>query len=155
MHIYLSGGMEYANDDGKGWREEVQLWIERDLKSTVFNPSLESERYLRDHYPDVNIRALKATDPEAFRRFIAAVIDRDCREIAERADLVICRWDQSAMRGAGTQGEVTLARYFGKPVFLLCAIDPGDIPGWVIGCSVSISRSLDDLKARVAAFLAP
>jgi hypothetical protein len=155
MHVYLSGGMEYADDGGKGWREEMQQWIGHELNATVFNPPLETERYLRTHHPDIDLRVLKATDPDTFRRIIGPIIERDCREVAERADLVICRWDHSAMRGAGTQGELTIARYFGKPVLLLCTIDPEDLPGWIVGCTSVISRSPDDLKEQIAAYLSP
>ena len=35
------------------------------------------------------------------------------------SDCVICLWDEGAARGAGTKGELTIARYFGKPVYLV------------------------------------
>ncbi len=153
MHVYLSGGMEYADDGGKGWREELQRWMEHEFGATVFNPPRESERYLRSHHPDVDLRVLKASDPDGFRSIIRPIIERDCREIAEKADLVVCRWDHSAMRGAGTQGELTIARYFGKPVFLFSADDPDTLPGWILGCTSAIFRSPEALKHHIAAQL--
>jgi hypothetical protein len=153
MHVYLSGGMEYADDGGKGWREEMQQWMENEFGATVFNPPRESEQYLRLHHPGVDPRVLKATDPDAFRSMIRPIIERDCREIAEKADLVVCMWDHSAMRGAGTQGELTIARYFGKPVFLLSAGDPETLPAWIVGCTSAISLSPETLKGHITAFL--
>ena len=41
---YLSGGMEYATDEGRDWRSEMQSWLEGELGCTVFNPNVESDR---------------------------------------------------------------------------------------------------------------
>ena len=38
--IYLSGGMEYADNEGRDWRYTLQEWIESELGWTVFNPFL-------------------------------------------------------------------------------------------------------------------
>jgi hypothetical protein len=153
MRIYLSGGMEYADDGGTGWRDELQSWLERRFDAEVFNPPVESDRYFSLHHPNLDHSTLKSLGVEEFRSIVGPVIDRDCREVAEKADLIICRWDEAAMRGAGTQGELTLARYFNKQVFLLTAMPLEAVPRWVIGCASTIVATFDELKNSVTAFI--
>jgi hypothetical protein len=77
---------------------------------------------------------------------VEQLVDLDCREIAERSDYVICYWDQGAVRGAGTKGELTMARFFGKPVYAVTTIPFEDIPGWVLGCIEATFADFDSLK---------
>lgn len=144
--VYLSGGMEYAADEGRSWRAELQTWLQQNLRCEVFNPNIESDRYLATHYPHVDVRALKQTDIASYASIVAQLVELDCREIAERSDLVICYWDESAMRGAGTKGELTIARHFGKPVYMVTTMPYHKIPGWVLGCTTLIFASFDELK---------
>jgi hypothetical protein len=149
---YLSGGMEYAAGEGRDWRNLLQAWLAETLGWEVFNPNAESDRMLATICPGRDMRALKSEDPAAYRRIVAQLVDHDCREIALRSDLVICYWDESAMRGAGTKGEVTMARYFGKPVYMVTALPHTEIPGWVLGCTTGFFASFDELKAFLLAF---
>lgn len=147
MRIYLSGGMEYADNEGRDWRSMMHRWLEHELSCEVFNPNTESERYFKSKAPEVDIRSLKAEDVERYRAIIAQLVELDCREIAERSDIVICYWDEAAMRGAGTKGELTIARYFGKPVYMVTSLPQTEIPGWVLACTDRIFPAFDDLKA--------
>jgi hypothetical protein len=70
----------------------------------------------------------------------------DSKEIAVRSDYVICYWDASAQRGAGTKGELTIARYFNKPVYMVTHMPKEKIPGWVLGCVTNFFNSFDQLK---------
>jgi hypothetical protein len=70
----------------------------------------------------------------------------DCSEIAEQSDYVICNWDESAQRGAGTKGELTMARYVGKPVYMVTQMKLQDIPGWVLGCATKTFRTFEELQ---------
>jgi hypothetical protein len=144
--VYLSGGMEYADDEGRTWRADLQAWLEREAGWSVFNPSAESDRLLRAEFPGTSLRSLKASDPGRYREIVRRIVMHDCREIAERSDIVVCRWDDAAMRGAGTKGELTIARYFGKPVYLVTAVPPADIPGWVLGCVTEVFPDFDALR---------
>jgi len=144
--VYLSGGMEYADGEGRDWRLMMQEWLERELHWSVFNPNRESERFFRERHATVDFRSLKAVDIDHYRTIAAELVDVDCREIAERTDILICYWDASAMRGAGTKGELTMARYCAKPVFLVTAIPTIDIPGWVLGCITRLFPDFDTLK---------
>jgi len=139
--------MEYAENEGRDWRHALQTWIESELGWTVFNPNCESDRFFQTQYTDVDIRGLKVTDPERYKKIIEQLVDCDCREIAGRSDIVICYWDESAMRGAGTKGEVTIARHFGKPVYMITTMSAQDIPGWVLACTTRIFPTFSDLKS--------
>jgi len=144
--VYLSGGMEYAADEGRDWRSRLQEWLECEMGCTVFNPNRESERFFHTHLPGVDFRTLKKTDSLLYQQTATRLVDIDCREIAERSDYVMCYWDESAMRGAGTKGELTMARYFGKPVYLVTTMARADIPGWVLGCTTELFESFEELK---------
>jgi hypothetical protein len=147
MRVYLSGGMEYAADEGRSWREDLELWLERELGWQAFNPNRESDRFLAALTPDIPFRSLKTADPARYLAIVGDIVDIDCREVAERADCVICYWDDGAMRGAGTKGELTIARYFKKPVYLVTTIPFAEIPGWVLGCTTKMFNDFEELKA--------
>jgi hypothetical protein len=145
MRIYLSGGMEFAGNRGADWRAELERRLRAEFGWTVFNPVAESARFLEELHPGIVMRDLKERDPERFRSIVGEIVRRDSEEVAERTDLVVCLWDESAARGAGTQGELTLARRYGKPVYLVTAVPFVSIPGWVIGCTTHLVGSFEDL----------
>jgi hypothetical protein len=145
-HAYLSGGMEYANNEGVDWRNEIENWIIQKLKHIVFNPNKESQKLLTKLLPQKNFRELKSTDIDTYINIAKRFIDKDSKEIALRSDYIICYWDESAQRGAGTKGELTLARYFKKPVYMVTNISRQQIPGWVLGCVTSTYDSFELLQ---------
>jgi hypothetical protein len=147
MNVYLSGGMEYADGEGVQWRKEMQAWIETNLQHTVFNPNVESERFFDRHYPDTDIRKLKLENIPLYAEIIRNLVDIDCNEIADRSDYLICYWDESAARGAGTKGELTMAKYFKKPVYLVTSDPLYSLPGWVLACITKSFASFEDLKS--------
>ena len=146
MRVYLSGGMEYAEGEGVRWRSDMQEWIEDRLRHSVFNPNVESNRFFSANYPGVNFRTLKNEDLGLFQEIAQKLVELDCKEIAERSDYVICYWDDGAARGAGTKGELTMARFFGKPVYLVTSYKLSDLPAWVLGCATRTFGSFEALK---------
>lgn len=145
--VYLSGGMEYSRDEGREWRVMMEEWLTEEFGCVVFNPNRESEQLLRDRYAGVDLRRMKFADPGQFSAILSTIVDIDTREIAERSDMVICYWDEAAQRGAGTKGELTVARFFRKPVYLVTSLPHPDIPGWILGCVSGIFPDFDELKA--------
>jgi len=113
----------------------------------VFNPNRESDHFFQTHYPSVDIRSVKAEDPLRYADIVRTLVDLDCTEIATRCDAVVCYWDESAMRGAGTKGEVTIAKYFRKPVYMVTSIGLEQIPGWVLACSTKVFPTFQELRA--------
>ena len=143
--VYLSGGMEYADNEGRDWRQTMQEWIETELDWAVFNPNRESDHFFRTHYPSIDIRSLKSTDALKYKAIVEKLVEIDCKEIAERSDLVVCYWDESAMRGAGTKGELTIAKHFGKHVYMITSMPLTEIPGWVLACTTQVFPTFEEL----------
>jgi hypothetical protein len=144
--VYLSGGMEYADREGRDWRASMQDWLILNLKCRVFNPNVESDSFFATHFPGVDIRPLKESDIVKYASIVSQLVEIDCKEIAEQSDLVICYWDESAQRGAGTKGELTIAKHFGKPVYMVTSVPYTEIPGWVLGCTTLVFSSFDELR---------
>ena len=49
MIAYLSGPIENAENDGAKWREDISLWLDQNLKHSVFNPVLETKSIVGHH----------------------------------------------------------------------------------------------------------
>ena len=146
LKVYLSGGMEYAKNEGIDWRSDLDYWIRKNLGHAVFNPNVESEKYLAKSLHGRNFRSLKSTDINAYIKIVKQFVVIDSKEIANHSDYVICFWDKGAQRGAGTKGELTIARYFNKPVYLVTRIPKENIPGWVLGCVTGFFSSFEEVK---------
>jgi hypothetical protein len=146
LNVYLSGGMEYARKEGLDWRNELDIWLRQNLGHNVFNPNIESEKYLAKVLPNKNFRALKSTNIDSYTKIVKQFVIKDSKEIATHSDYIICYWDKSALRGAGTKGELTIARYFNKPVYIVTRIPKKNIPGWVLGCATEFYDSFTHLK---------
>ncbi len=146
MRVYLSGGMEHARHQGAAWRSSLEKWIRKELHHKVFNPARVSQEFLRKYYPRVDQKKLKKKDPKRYSEIVSRLIEIDCREIARRSDYLICFWDESAQKGAGTKGELTMAKYFRKPVYMVTKMSLAEIPGWILGCTTKIFSSFDELK---------
>jgi hypothetical protein len=146
VRVYLSGGMEYAQNEGIDWRQDLDSWIRKSLGHKVFNPNVESEKVLAKLLPNSDFRLLKSIDLKTYLKIARRYVFLDSKEIAIRTNYVICYWDQSAQRGAGTKGELTIARYFNKPVFMVTRIQKEKIPGWVLGCVTEFFSSFEQLK---------
>ncbi|MGA2622387.1 MAG: hypothetical protein ABSF91_00900 [Bacteroidota bacterium] len=145
--VYLSGGMEYADGEGAQWRNDLQPWLENTLGQSVFNPNVESNRFFSRKYPSIDFRKLKTQDLPLYREIARQLVDLDCKEIAERSNYVICYWDEGAAKGAGTKGELTMAKFFGKPVYLVTSFPLDELPGWVLGCVTKTFPDFDELKS--------
>jgi len=146
LTAYLSGGMEFAENYGANWRTELSGWLGENLSHSIFDPVRASEKFLTDKYPDTNFRLTKLSNLARHREIAGKIVDLDCEEIILRSDYVICYYDESAQRGAGTKGELTIARVFGKPVYLVIGMEMERIPSWVLGCTDKIFNDFDSLK---------
>lgn len=149
--VYLSGGMEYATNEGRDWRTALQDWLQKELHSEVFNPNYESEQFFRHEYPGIDFRKLKSDDLHTYQTIVSRLVGIDCDEIAQRSTFLICYWDEGAARGAGTKGELTMAKFFNKPAYLVTTMPADQIPGWVLGCTTKIFASFEHLKAFLMA----
>lgn len=146
IKAYLSGGMEYTSGEGAHWRQELQEWLYENLGHDVFNPNHESEKFFRDNYPKIDFREAKYNNEATYKEIVEKLIEIDTNEIAKNTDYLICYWDEGAAKGAGTKGELTIAKYFNKPVYLVTEFPFSSIPGWVIGCTSKFFKNFDELK---------
>jgi hypothetical protein len=147
MKIYLSGGIEYANNYGKDWRTEISTWIQQELGRSVFNPTKESIDYFHLKFPSFKRDNLKNLPIPEIREIIGSLINFEISTVMNETDFVICLWDESCYKGAGTQGELTVAGYNNIPVYVVTSLNKDVIPSWIIGCSTEIFDNFDTLKS--------
>ena len=144
MTAYLSGAMEYSPDQGRGWRQEVSLLLKERLGHEVFNPNEEINQILSDE-EELHFREWKENDEEKLKTLMNRIIDRDLRHLTEKSDYVICKWDEYAVKGGGTHGEITVAYYHKIPVFLLSEMPRNRISSWILGCSEKFFFDVESL----------
>lgn len=147
MNVYLSGGMEYAEDEGIKWRQNLQEWIENNLHHKCFNPNHESKIFFEKYYPNIDFREIKLKNIDLYKIIVTKLVEIDSHEIAHNTDYLICHWDEGAAKGAGTKGELTMAKYFKKPVYVVTNFPLYEIPGWVIGCTTKFFSNFENLKS--------
>lgn len=141
---YLAGAMERAPDRGRAWRERL-LPVLGELGHACFNPC-EEELLVATAEERASFSEWKASGHRRFAPLMRRIIDHDLAALQE-SDYVVCYWDEHAQRSGGTPSEVTLARVWGKPVYLVRAIDRVELSAWVQGCASVIFDSLEDLFA--------
>jgi hypothetical protein len=144
MLAYLSGSIEYSPDYGKSWRAEITPFV-LDLGHDVYDPALDEKKNLDDHEVR-DFRKWKTTDLPRFQATIRKIIAWDLDWIEHKSDYVICYFDEAAGRGAGTQGELTLAHRMGVPVYVVLGMPLEKISGWILGCATQVFTDFEELK---------
>jgi hypothetical protein len=148
MLVYLCGAIEYAPDYGKAWRADISVFL-RELGHTVYDPALDEKKNLTEEEVR-DFRQWKSADLPRFQQTIRKIIAYDLDLVERQCDCIVAYWDEYAGRGAGTQGELTLAHRRGIPVYLVTAVPVEKISGWILGCASHVFTSFDDLKAHLA-----
>jgi len=144
--VYLSGAMEYAVDEGSGWRLDMTNWLSANLGHDVIDP-VEESRSLMLQKNSADYRTWKESDTERYRQFIRQCVERDIKAVTKEVDYIICLWNEDVFKGAGTHGEVTLAFQHNVPVYLVNQISLADLSGWIMACSSKIFNNFEELKA--------
>ena len=80
MIAYLSGPIENAENDGAKWREDITLWLDQNLKHSVFNPVLETKSIM-EHLDSHDFRSMKITDPLEYKKIIREIIKLDLNAV--------------------------------------------------------------------------
>jgi hypothetical protein len=145
MLAYLSGSIEYAPDNGKNWRAAITPFL-RDLGHEVYDPAADEKKDLSEEEVR-HFRSWKSCDLPRFQRTVRKIIAWDLDWIAHKTDFIVCLWDAAAARGAGTQGELTLAHRTGIPVYLVLGMSVEQVSGWVLGCASEVFVNFDELRA--------
>jgi len=142
---YLSGGMENAQNDGAGWRSNMTNWLKVNLGHDTIDPVIESKKLViaqgAEEYKD-----WKTTNHGKYKEFIRLLINQDLRAVIGKADYLIVLWDESILYGGGTHGEVTMAYWVDRPIFLVNKLPKEKLSGWISSCSSATFDSFDELK---------
>ncbi len=144
MLAYLCGAIEYSPDHGKAWRAEITPFL-KSLGHEIYDPALDEKKNLSDEEVR-DFRSWKSQDLNRFQSTVRKIIAYDLDWIENRCDYIVAYWDEYAGRGAGTQGEVTVAYSRGIPVYLVTAVPVEQISGWILGCAAEVFLSFHELK---------
>lgn len=148
MLIYLCGAIEYSPDHGKAWRAEVTHFL-HELGHDVYDPALDEKKDLTDQEVR-DFRGWKQTDLPRFQQTIRKIIQYDLDWVEERCDALVAYWDEHAGKGAGTQGELTVAYRRGVPVYLVTTLPVDQVSGWVLGCASQVFPGFAELREYLA-----
>lgn len=148
MKAYLSGPIENAENDGASWRHDMTLWLKNNLNHKVFNPVIETKNII-GNLNSSNFRAMKKTDPIKYKNIIREIIKLDLEAVIIDSDYLIVKWDKSVLKGGGTHGEVTMAYWIKKPVFIVNSLPLEDMSSWIFSCSDFIFNDFKSLKKKL------
>ena len=148
MIAYLSGPIENAENDGAGWRELITQWLKNEISHDVFNP-VEATRDVIKGLSNEQFREMKKIEPQNYKRLIRQIIDIDIKAVVEQSDYLIVDWNKSVFRGGGTHGEITLAYYLKKPIYLVNHVPLDDLSSWISSCATEVFDSFDDMKIHL------
>ncbi len=149
MLAYLCGPIEFASDGGRLWRRKLTPFLRDQLGHRVYDPAEDEKKNLSEEEV-ANFRAWKKSDVERFRRVVRKIIHFDLDLIENKADYLICFWDDSAQSG-GTPAELTVAYRKGIPVYLVTQLAAEEISGWMLACADQVFASIEDLKTFLLA----
>ncbi len=149
MLAYLCGPIEFASDGGRLWRRKLTPFLRDELGHRVYDPAEDEKKNLSEEEV-ANFRAWKKSDVERFRRVVRKIIHFDLDLIENKADYLICFWDDSAPSG-GTPAELTVAYRKGIPVYLVTPLPSEEISGWMLACADQVFASIEDLKTFLLA----
>ncbi len=145
MLAYLCGPIEFASDGGKMWRRKLMPFLRDALGHRVYDPAADEKKNLSEEEVR-HFREWKKTDVEHFRRVVRKIIQFDLDLIENKADYVICHWNDAAGQSGGTPAELTVAHRKGIPVYLVTELPPEQISGWMLACADRVFASVDELK---------
>ena len=148
MIAYLSGPIENAENDGANWRESITPWLKDEIKHDVFNPVLATRKII-SNLTNTQFREMKDTSPKKYKNLIRQIIDIDIKAVVEETDYLIVNWNKSVFRGGGTHGEITLAYYLKKPIYLVNHVPLDDLSSWISSCATEVFDSFDDMKIHL------
>ena len=148
MIAYLSGPIENAHNDGADWRNDITIWLEKKLNHKVFNPVIETKKII-ENYNSSDFRVMKNTNPNEYKKIIRKIIQIDLDAVVNQSDYLIVKWDKSVFKGGGTHGEITMAYWLKKPIFLVNSLPIDDISSWIFSCAEHMFDNFDDLKIKL------
>lgn len=147
-NIYLSGGMQFAQNLGAGWRIDVSKKL-KEMKYFPLDITELDVAYNAKHGKPVLPKP--GEEPESYKANMRKhFIETDLKLIRENSDALIVFYDESARRGAGTVSEAQYAFNMNIPIFLVTEHKTmedfyADVSGWLIALSTAHFISFESL----------
>jgi len=147
MRFYLSGGMEFKDGLGKGWRETITkaLALLGHIAVDPVKEEMEDSEATTYHWAEKKLKE----DLDDFRHMVRLKMFRKDMRAIQDTDAVILLYDESVQRGAGTLAEAWEAFREAKPVYVVSSFERRDVPGWLIGESTALFENFAQLLAYV------
>jgi len=135
LGCYLSGGIDFSNDKGKGWRDDITPFLET-KKVRVFDPLCHHKNFHIDEDIDSvkrpYMRSLLGEGRfDELREEMRELVHLDLRAI-DLASFLIVNYDTS-IHICGTVEEISIASKQVKPVLLMCKNGKRHLPSWLYG----------------------
>jgi hypothetical protein len=115
------------------------------LGHQVYDPQLDDRKSLTE-VERREFRNWKADNLPRFQKVMRKIMDYDLERLETRCDYVVAYWDEHASRGAGTQGELTLAYRRACPIYLVINMPVEQVSGWILGCASEVFTDFEQLK---------
>ena len=147
-NIYLSGGMEHAEDLGGAWRSKCS----DALKAMDYFPlditelDIEYQKRHGNIMGDIRFDTTRSENQrKANIRF--HFVETDLKLIEKDSDALIVLYDESARLGAGTISECQHAFNLDIPIFIVSAWEDWktEVPSWLHAISTKIFTNFEDL----------
>lgn len=133
LACYLSGPIDFADDKGYGWRDEITPFLE-DMNVQVFNP-LKHSFFGCEDFDTIKRPQMKSMASEGrfkeLREQMKDVNHWDLRSV-DLSSFLIVNYDNS-VHMAGTYEEIFKANNQCKPVLLVLSCPKKDVSSWILG----------------------
>ena len=149
MKFYLSGGMEYKDDLGMGWREWLTKELELRRHDAVDPVKLESPA--ENGLPiQSRVTELKlAGKLDEVRSLVRTSLFRKDMYGIQLAECLILLYDKAVQRGAGSLSEAWEAFREARPIYLVTDFPLEKLPSWLIAETTAIFENFEELLEHV------
>tara|TARA_Y100000389_G_scaffold153233_1_gene153408 strand:- start:2778 stop:3329 length:552 start_codon:yes stop_codon:yes gene_type:complete len=134
LRCYLAGPIDYADDDGVGWRNKATLWLEQKGVSVMDpcnKPTLDTE-YKEIEEEKIKLMDLKEQeDYEGLTKIMKPIAHVDLRML-DRSDFVMVYIDMEA-KPFGTIWELKTALDQRKPTLVMVEGGKNNVSNWIFG----------------------
>lgn len=146
-NLYLSGGMQYAENLGSTWRLAASNML-RKMKYFPLDICALDRAYARDH-GELFYAYNKDLTQEELIQFKSNIrkhfIYTDLELVDKDSDAVIVLWNKAAQLGGGTHAELSHAYEHEIPIFMVASVPLEDIPSWIAAQVTRVFQSFGEL----------
>lgn len=131
---YLAGPIDYALDDGIGWREKIKEGAKaRNINLSILDPTKKFGNLKSESKEEKQLHfSLKEREQyDELTKYMKQIVRQDLRQI-DFCDFLIARIDTS-IHACGTYHEIILADMQHKPVLLIVKGGKANTPSWLFG----------------------